>query len=374
MKKYLLILFISAFALSVSAQISITYTNMPNVSDTIRCSNANLSSVGDYTITGANNTWNFSTLIPSGQALRDFKPVSQTPYGIYSVFVSSLNGAIGEKVTDTLKIPNIPGILSQSITITDVYNFYKNQISNFSNSALGLKINAIPVPNSFSDKDELYVFPLNYTDIDTTTFKFSTISNTLIPFQYKKQGYRVTQADGWGSITTPYGTANCLRVVTTQYSQDSVKGSLSVSGIPVPINIGFPNYVRSYQWLTLGEKIPYLEVSGNLIGTNFTPTRAQYRDTPRTFVGIKEETQLLALSIFPNPSTGQLTIITTKNSSAVKAELIDLKGKIVMSSDFINNSDIVNQHQLDVSNLAKGLYILNLSNSAGKQSLKISVQ
>jgi hypothetical protein len=51
-----------------------------------------------------------------------------------------------------------------------------------------------------------------------------------------------------------------------------------------------------------------------------------------------------------------------------------MQGKQVISSALDNNSNVVNQHQLNVSSLAKGLYILNLSNLEGKQSLKISIQ
>lgn len=208
-------------------------------------------------------------------------------------------------------------------------------------------------------------------DHDSSTFNFSTPTFSAIPFTYKKHGYRITDVDGWGTITTPHGTEVCLRVVTTQYSIDTIK----ISALPAPFNkFGFPNYVRSYQWLTLTEKIPYLEVSGNIIGGNFTATQARYRDKLRSWVGIKEENQTLALSVFPNPSSNQITIITPKNGGSIKAELIDMQGKQVISSALDNNSNVVNQHQLNVSSLAKGLYILNLSNLEGKQSLKISIQ
>jgi predicted nucleic acid-binding Zn-ribbon protein len=91
-------------------------------------------------------------------------------------------------------------------------------------------------------------------------------------------------------------------------------------------------------------------------------------------VGIKEEHQTIALSVFPNPASNQLTVITSKNNGSVKAELVDIQGKIVFSKDLNNNSNMANQHILDVSSLAKGIYILNLSNLEGKQSLKISIQ
>jgi hypothetical protein len=370
MKKKLFIVLITALSFSAIAQISITSSNMPVSGDTIRYTNANLNSIGDYTTTGTNYNWLFDTLRPTSQAIREFKSGLSTPYSI----MFGMN-AYGEKILDTVPIPNIPITGIPSISITDLYNFYKKTSTVFEVEGLGLKLSGIPVPNYYTDKDELYFFPLDYLDRDSSTFRFSTISNTLIPFQYIKQGHRITESDGWGSITTPYGTANCLRVVTTQYSIDTIKGTVTLPVVGTqPFAFGFKNYQRSYQWLTLGERIPYFEVSGTLTGTTFNPTQARYRNHKIDFVGLEEATITLALSVFPNPSSNTINIVLPKNKTAIKAEIVDLQGKTVLSNDLINNSEIVNQHQLDVSSLAKGLYILNLSNLEGKQSIKISLQ
>lgn len=366
MKKTFISLSLCLLALSSQAQITITNTSMPLSGDTIRYSTAPVNSVGNYTATGANYVWDFSTLTPNGQKLRSFKASSLTPYAFFF-----FPPKYGELVTDTVKLPvTVPGIP----TITDIYNFYKKTAVVFSTEGIGIKLSGIPVPNFFTDEDELYNFPLNYLNRDSTTFKFSTITSTLIPFVYKKQGYRITEADGWGSITTPYGTANCLRVITTQYSMDTLRGSLTVGTFTVPVNVGFPNYQRSYQWLTTTEKIPFLEVSGNLVGTNFTPTQVKYRDHIQSFVGIEEQEATLALSVFPNPTAGQLVIITPQHNTAITAEIVDLQGKVVLSQTLTQNLSIANQHTINVSGLAKGLYVLNLSTPSSKQSLKISVQ
>jgi hypothetical protein len=366
MKKPLLLIAIACLSISVKSQISITIANMPVSGDTGRYSNAALSSVGDYTTSGANHNWAFSTLDSTGQGMRFFQPSTATPYFFYFT-----PPKYGEKTLDSLPIPAIPG---NPISIKKIYSFYKkNGTTSFNAEGLGLTMSGVPIGTtaSGSNDDELYFFPLNYTDRDSSTFKFSTPTFSAIPFTYKKQGYRITEVDGWGTITTPYGTDSCLRIVTTQYSKDS----LFVPALPAAFNkFGFQNYVRSYQWLTRGEKIPYLEVSGSVIGGNFVPTQARYRDKVRSFVGIKEESISLAISVFPNPSLGQLTIITPKNNGTIKAEIVDLQGKTVFSKDLSSNLEIANQYQLNVSSLAKGLYVLNLSNESGKQSLKISIQ
>lgn len=370
MKKNLFILFINFFTLSLLSQISISVSDMPISGDTIRYSNARLSSVGDYTTTGANYSWNFDTLRPTSQGRRDFVAGPNTPYSVVFGFT-----AYGEKTLDTVPIPNIPITGIPSISITDVYSFYSKSSTKFITEGLGLKMNGIPLPNFYTNEDELYFFPLNYTDRDSSTFRFSTVSNTLIPFQYIKQGHRITEVDGWGTIATPHGTVSCLRVVTTQYSIDTLKGTITLPVIGTqPFAFGFPNYARSYQWLTTGEHIPYFEVSGTLTGTTFNPNQARYRDNYINLVGVKEETKNLAISVFPNPTTNQITVITNKDNGTIKAEIVDLHGKIVLSKELIHNTEIKNKHTLDLNLLAKGLYILNLSNLEGKQSIKISIQ
>ncbi len=368
MRKHLLFIFIVSLSLTVTSQITITSANMPISGDTCRYSSAVLSSVGDYTTTGANHLWDFSSLDSAGQMMRKFEPSSATPYFFYF-----FPPKYGEQTLDSVPIPAIP-VGGFTLSIKDIYSFYKkNGTSSFNAEGLGLTMSGIPIGTTAqgNNDDELYVFPLNYLDRDSTTFNFSTPTFSAIPFTYKKHGYRITEADGWGTIITPYGTDSCLRVVTTQYSIDTIY----IPALPAGFNkFGFPNYVRSYQWLSINEKIPYLEVSGNLNGNNFTANQARYRDRLRSFVGIKEDMQQLALSVFPNPTSNQLTIITPKNIGPIKAELVDIQGKAVFVSDLNNNTNLVNQHTLDVSGVAKGIYILNLSNLGGKQSLKISIQ
>lgn len=364
--KKLLLLISGSFPIIAGAQLTITSANMPVSGDTCRYSTASPASVSGYMATGANYTWDFSMLTPTGQDIRKFQPSTATPYFFYF-----LPPKYGEKILDSVPIPAIPGF---PISIKNIYSFYKKVTSpsSFNSEGLGLTMSGIPIGATFSDEDELYKFPLTYGNRDSTTFKLSTPSNTMIPFSYKKQGYRITEADGWGTITTPYGTAPCLRVVTTQYSIDTI----SIPALPAGFNkFGFPNYARSYQWLTAGEKIPYLEVSGNVVSGNFVPSQVKYRDQIRYFTGINDHSTLnTVLSVFPNPASNELTVITEQQQEIYTAEMVDMQGKTVKKDRLINYGGLVNQNKIDVSGLAKGLYLLNVYSSTQMQSLKISIQ
>jgi hypothetical protein len=161
----------------------------------------------------------------------------------------------------------------------------------------------------------------------------------------------VSKVDGFGSVTTPYGTANCIRFVTTQYSQDTIKNTI------IPFPVGFANYQRSYQWLTTTSKIPFLEVSGNLVGTVFTPTTVRYRDNYQNTSGLHENTDLSAMDLYPNPGKDKLWLNFTRKGEFL-VEILDISGKTIKSGSF--NSENIGQ-SLDIIDLSPSVYIIKVT-------------
>lgn len=341
MRALILLLNTICMSLILNAQITITNLSMPVMDDTVRYSTATLSSVGDYTSTGANYIWHFDTLRMTGQGRRDF--TINTPY-----FFFFGPTKFGEKIADTILSQSIPGF--GPVAITDFYWFYANMPSVFEVEGAGVKINNIPVPSFYSDKDELYFLPLSYGQKDSSTFRFSTSTTTAIPIVYIKNGYRITEVDGWGSITTPYGTFNCLRVVTTAYSKDTIIFNSTFGSIP----FGFNNYQRSYQWLTTTEKIPLLEVSGNINPSgDFIPNRARYRDNYVVSVEAYEQEKKY-VNVFPNPTSGEITIENVFNAP-VQLSVYSANGQNVFNTtEYAGFGD---NFSIDLSHLPDGTYL-----------------
>jgi len=350
-KNYLL------FALNVcsgliiaQSPITLGNSNMPGTGDTLRYTNFAVNTAGNYTQTGTNFSWNFSTVSSTTEGLRNFKSALQTPYAILFFGLNEY----GEKISDTIG--------AGPLTLTNYYNFYKKQTSPaaFIADGVGMTFSSVPIPSYYSDKDELYMFPMSYPKYDSTTFKFTTTTGGIIPISYSKVGYRVTTVDGWGSVTTPYGTENCLRLISTQYAMDSIKNTI------IPIPLGFPNYQRSYQWLTLNSKIPYVEITGNLVGTTFTPTQARYRGYNKETIptGLKQE-NLSKVLIYPNPVKDKLHIQSSLNTDTYEVFSCDGKLVTVMKSDFSSG-----QKQVDVSGLEAGIYLLKITSDQNESYLK----
>src|SRR6218665_1273017 len=152
MKNYSLLIALCCLTLLLPAQTPITLgnTNMPSNGDTLRYTNVMLNSLGNYTQTGTNYSWNFSTVVLAREGLRSFRSAFLTPYAL---FFLSLN-EYGEKVQDSISLG--------PLLVTNYYDFYKKSTSPnaFIADGAGATINGVPLPSYYSDKDELYNFPM----------------------------------------------------------------------------------------------------------------------------------------------------------------------------------------------------------------------
>ncbi|MFT6166121.1 MAG: hypothetical protein ACJAV5_001306 [Vicingaceae bacterium] len=237
---------------------------MPVSGDTLRFSAAILDTAVllNYQRNGANQTWNFNSLRPIGQTVQNFVSSSQTPYNTVPT------SRIGLLFADTLSLgPN---------SVTNVYNFVNSTSTDFSidwrAATLPFLGSAIPIQIPFQDRDEVFQFPLDYLDRDSSVYNF-VFNNVFPPLYYGSSGYRINEVDGWGTVSTPYGRFNTLRIITDMVSMDTI----SFSGQ----NISIPSHVRTYQWIANGERIPVMTVNGLVIAGAFVPNSVEFRDSAR---------------------------------------------------------------------------------------------
>jgi hypothetical protein len=306
MKKVFTIMLV-LMAIKLSAQITITASNMPSIGDTIRYTTAS-TGLFNFVKTGANYNWDYSTLGITSQTLDKYQALTSTPYSTLA-FTGMPIGAIGVKIADSIG--------QGQAAFKNIYNFYEKRTSapskwNAVGTGFTLSALSLPAGGVYSDKDEIYSFPLNYNDKDSTTFAVKTLlGNFLFSLGYYKQkGYRINTVEGWGTITTPYGNnINCLKIKSYINEIDSLV-------IPTAsLKVGFPNNRVEYKWLSTAEKIPVLEVIGTEIAGVFTPTTIKYRDrfraVPPSAFGPKVKFTVDKASGKTNKDTFKLTNRTT---------------------------------------------------------------
>ncbi|PWH85059.1 T9SS type A sorting domain-containing protein [Brumimicrobium oceani] len=78
------------------------------------------------------------------------------------------------------------------------------------------------------------------------------------------------------------------------------------------------------------------------------------------------------ISISPNPAINHIKILNPSNTSALKVEMIDLNGRLVLEENIALNN--VSEAILDIHHLEKGIYTLRIYNGEGQNVYKIVKQ
>ena len=169
------------------------------------------------------------------------------------------------------------------------------------------------------------------------------------------------------------------------------RGVASVSGFPIMYldgsrmlaehagTIGVQNNFYSHYGgghVVYAASVPYMDTTVNFIrdflidqfGCTDTPLQAPNSPSgtanlyPLTYcgLGISVESQLMIKSIFPNPSSDQMTVIFENGTTLSEVVLLDLSGRIINSYEVNSNTLILHKNDLKA-----GIYLLKLTNDKG---------
>ncbi len=343
MKKLLFIFLLGAANYQAAAQITITAADMPVAGDTLRYSAADVT-VATFNVndTGANKSWDFRSLVSTGQQVDTYKTALQVN-PIYAL--TAPLGCYGYKVADSF-----PGASRLGITVTSIYTFFNKISSNSSYSAVayGATVSGIPVAAKYSINDEWYFFPLSYGRRDSSNFAFAESLPGL--GSLNEGGNRVTKADAWGTIRTPFYTSgvNCVRIRSEVNQIDTIVINA------FNINIPFPSNTVDYKFLVNGQHYPALWVTTTKAGGMETVTSMTYRDSVRNFVSVPQvKAAPQNLTTYPNPAVAGATKINVPASWGNYAiNVYDLQGRQVAS--------ISNTNTIDLSGQPAGNYVARI--------------
>lgn len=242
--RLLFLLVMGALSQYAFAQITIGHTDMPAAGDTLRHSVSLQFQQFDFTQTGEDYTWDFSLLQHQSQGLEEYNSVTSVNW-LLGTFVFPASLAINEFIDLPLE--------ELGINPQDLYSVYKNNSQHYTQEGFFFMYDGIPIPLQYSSTDKIYSFPLNFGNTSSNAYAGSinlgdTLSLTI-------EGIRINEADGWGTITTPYGSFDCLRIKSTTVESDSLYWEFL--GDPLVIQ----TTIIQYKWLSLNEKFPILEAS-----------------------------------------------------------------------------------------------------------------
>ena len=357
MKKLLLVS--SIFSVSLTfAQITLQSGDFATGGDTIRMSQANDNGY-DFQATGAGYSWDFSSLVPVSQTLKDFRSMSGAPAFVnftFGVFAPLKYQASYFIESTAIPIAQITSFLP--VTIEDIFQFTRINTVGVTSLGFSLVVNGQAIPFKSDTIEKRYELPVAFGNSHFSRGYTNIDFNPIIDATWNQHRTRTTTVDGHGSITTPYGAFEALRIKHDITEIDSLYFVLPIFGgtwIPLPIPSS-----HEYEWWTNGEKEPILKITTNEIGGNETITSIEYRDIYRGLdAGISELP--FTARIYPNPTQDNLFIVSSEKIESIR--IIDEKGAVL----FVKIFDLDLFSTLDISEFASGTYHIQLI-SASKTS------
>ncbi len=339
-------------------QITITNSDMPAPGDTIRKSQTTDLFGTDYTLTGENYYWDFSFLEPVVQTIDTFASVTSVPFLYQLVFIPNIVANLAQKFSEIDTIPELP--------VTDPYRFFLKNSASYKDVGYAITVSGIPVPLRLNPADVVYKFPLAYGNVDSSdaSGQIGLPGFGFIGIERK----RVNTVDGWGTLATPFGSFDVIRLKSEVFETDSI--------FIDTLNFGTTlerNYIE-YKWMTNGIKAPVLQVTaeGPIL-------QVAYVDSIQgTTVNVAEKNAFKpTISVSPNPVFDHsLIAIQAASPSEVTITILNLSGAIVYNlyEGFLPSGRHFFPLNVSAANLNRGVYFIKLKSDNSITTHKIIIQ
>jgi hypothetical protein len=335
--KFLLLL--SILSGSLSAQITIDQGDMPSIGDNIPRKSDTMTVHPGPGGSGPNQTWNFVAT---------------------SAFVINENTSI----VSVASTPNGNQFSSSNMAMTSdnaSYLYFNNSAQSFTTQGFAGDYLGTGVINvNFASALTLHQFPRTYGSTFTDTYGLNVTVpgasfNPLISqINFRRISNVVDETDGWGQITTPFGTYNVLRVKRTEIFTDSI---FALPIFPPTWQLVSTNTdtTQNYSWFAKDGKLAVAEMSFDSLGA---PQIFKWTELPIIGVGLEESEMDEAISIFPNPANDviNLKLSNNINNSTGIFYLYNNMGALVHQEE-ITHSTI---SQVDVKLFPVGMYTWEL--------------
>lgn len=336
----------------VNAQITVTSSDFADAGDTIR-----MSTTTDFTIdiatTGANQTWDYSGLVAEEQYVKEYFDMSSASTFVnvvFGFFASPAYQADYYLPNDDLPLSQVSGILP--VPINDVFQYSKKTNDSITAVGFALSVDGNEVPFKSDTIETMYKFPLNYTDTYSSRGFTDMDMNPFVDAIWRQYKQRSTEVDGWGSITTPFGTFDAIRLRHTITEVDSIWFDVLGTGSPFWIPLSLPDkYV--YEWWANGQKEALLRIETNDVFGLEVVSSIEYQDNYIEFAGIDEKSN--EISIYPNPVGDILHLGGLVQQ--VDYQIVDMSGNVIESGS--TNENVM------TSQLVPGQYKIIFDESTG---------
>lgn len=341
-----LILMPALFAATLlHSQVTITSADLPNGAVNYEVADALGIDLPDYTSGGAGVTWDFSSIESINDDVISYVDISSAPFTYQFLFNSPFTP--NYQATHAIEGEGIDLFVA---SIDEFFFFFKNTETEYNIVGYGGTVNGIPIPSQTNPIDVVYALPIEFGDEHESTSAWSVEIPTL--GSYAQSQVRTYTVDGWGTVITPSGSFEAIRVRMETQTTDNI----TVEALGQ--NFTFDRVSIAYQWLSPGEGIPVLEVTE-------TFGQATVRYKTGTQVHISDPTSARqGVSIYPTVTNDRFTVDGIKRGDEVT--LFDGTGRQIRT--FQDGVDC------SVSGLTAGWYVVKVQTDSGIHSSRIMVQ
>ncbi len=357
------------FLISVTAQAQITLysTNFAQAGDTIFYGvDTTRVSSNLATTNGTNKVWDFT-----GNTRQSISE---------SVFLSPQNSPIPAPADIThvlVEDRSLEDAIFMNVTPSGVQTILPNPVP-FGNGDAFLYLNSITFPLSYQTRTRdtaisSFVVPASLLQVPV----FDSVRITLI---IKLD----VLCDGWGTLKTPTGQYNSLRL-----KQNTITDFKFEGGLPNPLNptrmiwteiplsslpVEVPSNQLDVRYIWLSENSKYFLAEATML-TDTPNTQVEFRyQIPRSaLTGIYNRiANSFSTCVYPNPANDVLNIEANLSANQTYVVVLtDITGKTLNSFKVEGN----NQTKINLStdNLSSGLYFVNIIGSDGQATVKFNV-
>ena len=379
-----LLLLAAAPALAQNTSPVIDRSDLPSLTvgvDSLRLSVAGPvlpASAPPLTQRGANQSWNYAGLVPVSQRVESYVPASVVT--ATSLFYSFTFGPLGGVNRATVASPQalpVPAGANLPIALTDTYQFFNLAAAgatpqDFRSVGFGASLNGTAIPVTYASatqQDVIYRFPLSFASpADSSSSFFSTPAAIATVGYLSQKRKRVNKPDAWGTLTTPFGTFQTVRIVTKLIDHDSVAfGGTPGQGFDIPLT-------REYKWLAKGQHVPVLTITTRLLAGQEVVSGVEYRDSYRRIIrlGTRDAVLEAGLATAPNPSAvgSALTISVPAGSGPLTVSATDVVGRLLFRRSFDGGASSI-RLESEAFGGFRGVVLLSVQTARGTATRRV---
>jgi hypothetical protein len=172
---------------------------------------------------------------------------------------------------------------------------------------------------------------------------------------------KVSDFDGWGSLTSPLGTYNVLRQNTYRKQTDTI--DIYFFGMWTNAAFTQVDSMRTYSYWTNGIGFPVVELTDQ--DDQGQITHATWLLSMPTLTGVPVNESSNIVFAYPNPASDVVTIQTAAEEGSL--EIVDMTGRVVKMAVINSNTTRVN-----VADLAAGMYTYRVAGTTQQGKVQIA--